>query len=186
MSDDKSPPVDEYKYDLKIPKDRVAVLIGVKGKEKRLLEQETNTKIEVDSQEGDVTVSGTDAIKLYSAREIINAIGRGFNPSIALKLLKVDYSLELINLGDIARSKKDLLRLKGRVIGQKGKSRKVIEELTDCEICVYGKTIGIIGTIESTPLTKKAIEMLLKGSSHANVFRYLEKQKRDMKLLQLK
>ena len=75
-------------------------------------------------------------MKLFSAREVITAIGRGFNPELALKLMKIDCAFELINVDDIARSKNDLMRLKGRVIGQEGKSRKVIEELTNCDICV--------------------------------------------------
>ena len=176
----------EYKYDLKIPKERVAVLIGTKGEIKRLIESETKTKIEIDSNEGEVSVFGEDALMLFSAREIITAIGRGFNPKCALKLMKVDYGFELINLNDIARSKNDLIRLKGRIIGQEGKSRKVIEELTECEMCVYGKTVGIIGPMEMVPIARKAIEMLLKGSMHASVFKYLEKQRRDIKIQNMK
>lgn len=171
----------EYKYDLKIPKERIAVLIGTKGETKRSIEKETKTKIEIDSDEGDVSVSGEDALTLFTAREIVNAIGRGFNPEIALKLINSDYVFELISLTESARSKNDMARLKGRVIGQEGKSRRVIEELTDCEICVFGKTIGIIGKVERTPIARRAIEMLLEGSMHSSVYKYLEKQRRDMK-----
>ncbi len=176
----------EYRYDLKIPKERVAVLIGKKGETKKLIEKETLAKLDVDSAEGDVGVSGTDSLKLFNAREVITAIGRGFNPEIALKLMKIDYSFELINVDDIARSKNDLMRLKGRVIGQEGKSRKVIEELTNCDICVYGKTIGIIGPVELAPIARRAIEMLLDGSMHAGVFKYLEKNRRDMRMHEFK
>jgi ribosomal RNA assembly protein len=176
----------EYKYDIKVPKERIAVLIGKSGETKKLLESETKTKIDIDSQEGDVVVSGEDAITLYSTREIITAIGRGFNPNVALNLLKVDFSFELMNLGDIARSKNDMIRLKGRVIGQDGKSRKIIEEMTDCEICVYGKTIGIIGPVEKAPIARHAIEMLLGGSMHASVFKYLEKQRRELNMQEFK
>jgi ribosomal RNA assembly protein len=174
----------EYKYDIKIPKERIAVLIGKNGETKKLLEQETKTNINVDSEEGDVSVAGEDAITLYSTREIITAIGRGFNPNIALNLTKVDYGFELINLGDAARSKNDMIRLKGRVIGQEGKSRRVIEELTDCEICVYGKTIGIIGPVERMGTARRAIEMLIEGSMHSTVYKFLEKQRRELSMQQ--
>jgi|TARA_B100002003_G_C13930715_1_gene452135 ribosomal RNA assembly protein len=176
----------EYKYDIKIPKERVAVLIGTKGETKRLVEKETSTKLDVDSEEGDVFVSGEDSIKLFDAREIINAIGRGFNPSVALKLKKMDYGFELLNLNDIARNKNDMQRLKGRVIGQEGKSRKVIEELTNCDICVYGKTIGIIGPIEEVANARKSIEMLLEGAMHASVYKFLEAKRRDTKMMGIK
>ena len=165
-----------FSYDLKIPKDRVPVLIGSGGKVKRDLEQSTKTKITVDSHEGDVMVMGEDAITLYTLREVIRAIGRGFNPEIAQLLMNPTYLFEMISIKDFAKTKKDEIRLKGRIIGQEGKSRKVIEELTECSLCVYGKTVCIIGEIEKVPNARRAIELLLTGSPHANVFQWLEKQ----------
>ncbi|MCK4521166.1 MAG: RNA-processing protein [Nanoarchaeota archaeon] len=170
-----------YKYELKVPKERVAVLIGTKGKIKKTLEQETKTKIEVDSKEGDVFISGEDALTLLTIKDIITAIGRGFNPDIALSLLKSDYAFELINISDFFDSRKGLVRIKGRVIGRDGKSRMVIEELSECQICVYGKTIGIIGRAENTGIARRAVDMLLRGATHASVYRWLEKQRRDIK-----
>jgi len=170
-----------FSYGLKIPKERVAVLIGKKGEVKRQLEEETKTKIKIDSEEGDVFVEGEDAISLYSTREIIKAVGRGFNPEIALQLLKPDYAFELINIDEYAKTKNSLLRLKGRIIGKEGKSRRVIEELTETEISVYGKTAGIIGQTENVSIARKAIENLIKGSTHAKIYKFLEKQRRSLK-----
>ncbi len=171
-----------YQYELKIPKERIAVLIGKKGQIKSEIEEDTKTSLAIDSKEGDVFVSGDDALGLYTAREVIRAIGRGFNPEIALHLLKQDYIFEIIPLVDYAgKSKDSLLRLKGRVIGKEGKARRVIEELTDCDICVYGKTISIIGIAEKASIAKQAIENLLRGSTHANIYKFLEKKKREFK-----
>ena len=171
----------EFSYDIRIPRDRVAVLIGKNGLTKKSLEQATSTSIKVDSKEGDITVTGSDAIGLYATKEIIKAVGRGFNPEIAMKLLSQDYSFEVINLGDYIKSKNSAYRVKARVIGAEGKARGIIEELTDCNISVYGKTISIIGEIDRVPLARKAIESLLGGSPHANVYRWLEKQRRTLK-----
>ena len=172
----------EYQYELKMPKARVAVLIGKEGSVKKKIEEETKTKLNIDSKEGDVFVSGDDALGLYSAREVIKAVGRGFNPDIALSLLKQDNIFEVISLIDyIGKSKEGLLRLRGRVIGKEGKSRRVIEDLTDCQICVYGKTVGIIGLAEKVGIAKQAIESLLKGSAHANVYKFLENKRRQFK-----
>jgi ribosomal RNA assembly protein len=74
-----------------------------------------------------------------------------------------------------------MLRLKGRVIGESGKSRKTIEDLSDTQISVYGKTIGIIGEAENTNMAKKAIDMLLTGAPHSTVFRILERWRRDLR-----
>ena len=54
----------EYSYELKIPKERVAVLIGKGGETKSLLEEETSTSIDVDSKEGEVIISSSEGFKL--------------------------------------------------------------------------------------------------------------------------
>ncbi len=172
----------EYNYELKLPKERIAVLIGKKGDVKRRIEEETKTEIKVDSKEGDVFIKGEDALNLFTAREVITAIGRGFNPEIAELLLKGDYGLEIIDITEFTgKSKSTMLRLKGRVIGKEGKSRRTIEELTECYITIYGKTIGIIGRPEDLANTRRAVESLLQGSPHANVYKWLEKRRRDTK-----
>lgn len=172
----------EYSYELKVPKNRVAVIIGKEGGIKKDIEESTSTKLDIDSKEGDVFVSGEDALGLYTAREIIKAIGRGFNPEIAKLLLKPDYIFEVVDLREYAAKSKDvLLRLKGRVIGKEGKSRRIIEELTECNISVFGKTISIIGLPESAAIARQAIESLLRGSTHANVYKFLERRRREMK-----
>jgi len=176
----------EYLYELRIPKDRIAVLIGKEGKVKKEIEAETKTNIKVDSKEGDVFISGEDALGLYSCREVIMAVGRGFNPDIAKLLLKSDYCFELIDLKEWAgKSKETLLRKKGRIIGAEGKSRALIEELTESHICVYGRTIGIIGMPESSSIAREAIEKILGGSPHSTVYRFLEKKRREMKKARL-
>ncbi len=172
----------EYSYELKVPRNRVAVIIGKEGGIKKEIEESTGTKLTIDSTEGDVFVSGEDALGLYTAREIIKAIGRGFNPEIAKFLLKTDYILEVVDLAEfVGKSKEAMLRVKGRVIGKEGKSRMLIEELTECRISVFGKTISIIGLPESAASARRAVESLLKGSTHANVYKWLERRRRDMK-----
>ena len=171
----------EYSYELKVPKNRVAVIIGREGSVKKEIEEATKTKLNIDSKEGDIFVSGEDALGLYTAREIIKAIGRGFNPDIARLLLKPDYIFEVVDLREFVKSKEAMLRLKVRVIGKEGKSRRLIEELTECNISVFGKTISIIGLPDSSANARRAIESLLRGSTHANVYKWLEKRRRDLK-----
>lgn len=173
--------ISEFSYELKIPRDRVAVLIGLKGKIKRDLEARTKTKIQIDSQEGDVILTGKDSLALFSLREVIRAVARGFNPDIAQLLFKQDYVLEIVPIMDFARNKNDLIRLRGRMIGADGKARSTIEKLTDSFIVVYGKTVAIIGTTESAILAKRATENLLEGSPHANIYSWLERNRKNLK-----
>ena len=69
----------EYSYELKVPKNRVAVIIGKEGSIKKEIEESTNTKLDIDSKEGDVVASGEDALGLYTAREIIRSNRRAEN-----------------------------------------------------------------------------------------------------------
>lgn len=169
----------EFSYLIKIPKERIAVLIGKKGKIKRRIEETTNTKLDIDSTEGDVSVSGKDALTLYATREIIKAIGRGFNPEIAMLLLKQDYAFEIITIPDHDK-KNHLKRIKGRIIGSNGKTRAIIEENTECFVSVYGKTISLIGRTDTIHLARKAVEMIIKGSPHSSVYSWLERMRRQV------
>ncbi len=172
-----------FSYEIRIPKERIAVLIGPGGKVKKDIEAATHSKLEIDSGEADVIIHGDDSLGMFSAREVIKAIGRGFNPDIAMLLLHQDYSLEILNLPDyLGRSKNKIIRIKGRVIGEQGKTRRIIEEHTETAISVYGKTIAIIGKIENSSVAKKAIEDLLGGAPHSSVYKWLERKRKDLKM----
>ncbi len=171
---------EELVYEIKIPEERVAVLIGTEGETKKQIEEQAGCQLDI-SKEGDVTISGDDGLKLFTAKEIVKAVARGFNPNVALQLLKPDYTLEIIDMKDVAgKSKNTMQRLKGRIIGKGGKSREEIERLTETYISIYGKTIAIIGEVPQAALARQAIGMLLDGAMHKTVFRYLEKKKKEM------
>ena len=170
--------------ELKIPKERVAVLIGEKGSTKRKIQKLTNTKIFVSSKDGDVTIEGEDNYRIFVTGNIIKAIGRGFNPDVALKLLKEDYAFDMISINEFSgKSKKQEERIKSRAIGTDGKARKTLEKMTNTNLCIYGKTIGIIGSLEDVYLAKRALDKLLNGSPHSNVYKYIEREKERQETL---
>lgn len=172
----------EFQYELKIPRDRIAVLVGKKGNVKRTIEKNLNLRLKIDSKEGDVFIHGDDALDLSTAQNIIKAIGRGFNPEVALMLLEDEYVFQMIDLTDFAgKSKKALFRLKSRAIGSGGKARRNIEELTNTHIIIYGKTLAIIGDYAHVDLARKAFESLLAGSRHSTVYAWLEKQAKEIR-----
>lgn len=166
--------------ELRIPKERVAVLIGKKGSTKKQLEKATNTKIFVDSNDSKVSVVG-ESLDVYNARLIIQAIARGFNPDVAKQLCNENTHLEVINIKDFSgKSKKKMFRLKSRVIGSEGKAWKSIERLTDVCISVYGKTICIIGKVDNVLLAREAIENILKGAPHGPVYNWVISKKKHL------
>lgn len=170
-----------FDYEVKIPKDRIAVLIGKKGLVKNKIQRLTKTKIIIDSKEGDVIVESKDSFAAYSTTLIVKAIGRGFNPNIALLLNREDYSMEIVDITEFTgKSKKKVRRIKARIIGTKGKAWKMVEKLTGCYLSVYGKTVSIIGLVEEVALAKQAVEDLLKGAPYSNVYKFIQDKKKKL------
>ena len=161
--------------EIRIPKQRIAVLIGEKGSTKRQIQKLTKTNLSINSEEGDVIIEGEDSLNVVITKEIIKAIGRGFNPNRALSLLNEENAFEIVNIHDlVGDSKKQEIRVRSRVIGEKGKARKTLESLTNTKISVYGKTVGIIGKLEDAYLARRAIEKLIKGSPHGKVYGWIK------------
>lgn len=173
---------------VRIPRERIAVLIGKKGKTKREIEERTGTKIEVDSETGEVFITSTkdtnDPLAVWKARDVVLAIGRGFSPERAFRLFNEGEILEVVNLTDIVvgNEKNALPRVRGRIIGRKGRTREIIEEMSGADVSVYGKTVAIIGNPIQVEVARTAIEKLAKGSPHGVVYRYLERRKKDLEL----
>jgi len=172
---------------VKVPKERVAILIGPNGAVRTRIEEKLNVKLKIDSESGDVQITlnpeAPDPTALFRAKDIVTAIGRGFSPEHAFKLIDNEEAiLEIIDLHEtIGKSEADLKRLKGRVIGKEGRTRNLIEELTETNVSIYGHTISIIGGTEQVEIAKQAIKMLLRGSLHSTVYRFLHKKRRDLK-----
>ncbi|MCX6695223.1 MAG: KH domain-containing protein [Candidatus Altiarchaeota archaeon] len=160
---------------VRIPEERVKVIIGTEGKTKKTLESKTECKLKIEGNE--VSVEG-DAIHEWVAKDVVHAVGRGFNPEKALLLLNDDYTLVLIELDDYTTTDKSLDTKRGRVIGEKGRTRKFIETKSGALLSVYGKTVGILGSFESVEVAKKAVLMLLSGAGHSSVYKFLERKRK--------
>ncbi len=169
---------------IKIPAERVKVLLGKDGATKRRLEKRCGVSLSVDP-EGEVEIDG-DPADVFFVRDIVKAIGRGFTPDSALRLLGHDFGLYVIPLKDYISSENALTRVKGRVIGEKGRIKAQIEEATDSYISVYGNTISIISRIDSMEYAKEAVGMLIEGARHTSVLGYLAKAKRELMESRLK
>ena len=172
---------------IKIPRDRIGALIGPNGRIKENIEKRLSVELQIDSETGEIVITlnltAQDPSLLFRSKEVIAAIGRGFSPESAFRLLMDDeVTLRVIDLREVVgRSPSDIKRLKGRVIGKEGKTRRLIEELTDASISVYGHTISIIGNIDEAEVARKAIQMFIKGSQHSTVYRFLHKKRRELK-----
>ena len=166
---------------LKIPEDRVGVLIGKGGETKKLVEKKTGVRLDI-THEGSVSIKCEDSLKLWEARDIVKAIGRGFNPKYALNLAKDDYTIIIFNLDEIFHGReRDIRRVKARIIGENGKARGTMETLSNSKISVYGKTVSVIAREEDMEAIEEALKMLMDGAHHAKVYGFLEGANKEKK-----
>lgn len=170
--------------DLKIPNDRIGAIIGKNGETRRSLEKSLNVSLDVDSQTGLVSVTNEDdIIQELKALDVIKAIGRGFSPARAKKLLEdEEMVLDIIDISDVADSPDKLARIRGRIIGKEGKAREQIENMTGAYLSVYGKTVAIIGMPDQADDAHTAISMLINGSEHNTVFNFLDRKRKEAKM----
>jgi ribosomal RNA assembly protein len=172
---------------VRIPKERVGVLVGPEGKVKQYIEEKMRVILQIESESGGVTIllseKSSDPSMLFRARDVVSAIGRGFSPEQAFRLIRnEDDIFDFIDLRTIfGRSEADIKRIKGRIIGADGKTRSLIEELTEANVVVYGHTIGMIGTFEQIDVARNAVQMLINGNQHHSVYKYLQKKRSDFK-----
>ncbi len=154
-------------------------------KHKDLLEKELNVKISIDPT-GAVIIEpkeNTTLEQIMKAKEVIEAINYGFDINTALELKKSNYVLMVVDLRDYIDKNKinHLIRIKGRIIGEEGKARKTIEELSGAKIVISDKAVAIIGEYENAKAAREAIEMLILGRQHATVYRRLQSWRREMR-----
>ena len=173
---------------IRIPKERVGVLIGVEGGVKRLIEERLKVGLAVDA-EGEVTISeerAEDPLAGMKAMDVVKAIGRGFSPENAYILFEDMEYLEVIDIKDYCGKKPEQLsRCRARVIGTNGKTRRLIETLTGAHLSIYGGTVGIIGGPEQVEVARTAVDMILRGSEHSTVYRFLERSRPKLRVIEM-
>ena len=124
---------------------------------------------------------------VMSVSDLVRAIGRGFSPERALVILDDEMlMLDVMDLSKMVGTKSDMARLKGRIIGKDGKTREIMEKLSGSKVSVYGKTIALLGYPEQIRVSRAAIEMLLDGAPHGNVYSFLEKKHQELAKEELK
>ncbi|AUV83569.1 MULTISPECIES: KH domain-containing protein [Salinigranum] len=167
---------------VKVPQDRIGVLIGEGGETMREIERRAEVRLDIDSESGSVAVDSVgDPVSGMVAPDIVRAVGRGFKPDAALSLLDDDLRMfELIDLAEYTRNKNDLQRQKGRLIGENGRTRELMEELTGAEVVIYGSTLGVIGQPEEVEAVRRATKMILDGAPHGAVYSFLERKHNEL------
>jgi ribosomal RNA assembly protein len=168
---------------VKIPQDRIGVLIGDGGETMREIEERAEVRLDIDSETGSVRVESVgDPITGLKGPDVVKAIGRGFAPEDALALLEGDMMMfDIVDVKAASRNKSDLRRHKGRLIGEDGRTRELMEQLTGASVVIYGSTLAIIGGPEQVDAVREAAEMIIDGAPHGSVYSFLERRHNEMK-----
>ena len=140
---------------------------------KRKLEKKLAVKI---TNKGGILFVKGEAEQEYLAIQIIEAINLGFTTEKALLLTEEDFILEKINIKDLTK-RHDLERIRGRIIGTKGKTKKTIESLSDCFVSLHDNTVGIIGRAEDIEKAMQALTSIIQGSKQSKVYSSLERKR---------
>ncbi|MGC8547610.1 MAG: KH domain-containing protein [Candidatus Micrarchaeia archaeon] len=160
---------------LLIPEARAKLLNGelLKQLSKRLA-----CRIEL-KDKNELVIDG-DAYAEYMSYSVLEAFGRGFDINTAFKLLSEDCFFKSINLKELFKNEKQIKRMKARVIGEKGKTKRYIEAVSGAEISLYGNTISGIGTLDQLNVAYSAINILLEGGTHKKAYRVMEKARKEL------
>jgi len=171
---------------VKIPRDRVGVLIGRGGETREMIEKVTGVKLDIDSEEGDVLIDHThapDPAMALAVQDVVVAIGRGFSAQKAMGLLDPEIFLEVLDIRDyVGKKQTHVARMRARVIGTRGKTRRLFEELAGVYLSVQGNTVAIIGDLLQIDVAKRGLDMLLSGSEHSAVYKFLEGRRAQIKI----
>jgi ribosomal RNA assembly protein len=174
---------------VKIPKDRVAVLIGKDGVTKQEIKERTGARLQVDSESGDVEIDTRKVFEPVLAiivEEIVKAIGRGFTPEKAFRLLQDDVFLKVIDMREyVGKNTSQVVRLRSRLIGSNGTTREKIERQTGADISIQGNTVAIIGEIYELDVASTAVDMLLNGAEHSQVYKFLDNKRKFIQMKRL-
>ncbi len=173
---------------VRIPKDRVGCLIGTKGETRKTLQRIAGVKMRIDG-EGEVIIHderAEDPLMGLKMVEVVKAIGRGFPPEKAMRLFQDDEYLEILDIKEHVSSRANQIpRVRARLIGTGGKTRSIIEDLTGVEMVIYGNTVALIGDSVTLPVAKHAVELILRGSEHSTVYKYLESQRPRLRIAEM-
>ncbi|MFL2532321.1 MAG: RNA-processing protein [Marine Group II euryarchaeote MED-G34] len=174
-------------YLARIPQDRIAVLIGKGGETRRMIEEACGATLEIDSKSGEVMAEwgdeGADPIVRMKMPDVIVAIGRGLAPKRAVQLIRDEVFLKMYDIREWAgRQPNQTRRMRSRLIGRNGRIRSLIEEISSCEMAIYGSTVLVIGDEDGLALAAPAIEGILRGSEHSTILHGLEQDRKRQRL----
>lgn len=148
---------------------------------KSKIEESMNARLKITGTDIEISGDDKDGYSEYLASKALEAIDMGLSPDTALQLKNEEWMFEKIDIKDSVKQSR-VLTVKGRIIGKDGKAKKSLENLTGCEIEIYGHYVGILGRASDVIVAVNAIIKLIQGSPHSKVYAYLERSQEARQL----
>ena len=140
-------------------------------KNKKRLEKKLN--ITISNRGKEVQINGKPEDE-YIAEKVIDALNFGFSFSVAISIKEEDLEFEILNIKNHT-TRKDLERVRARIIGKGGKTLKTLNQLTKCNFEIKDNQIAIIGLPEYIENAQESVISIIKGAKQSNVYSHLEK-----------
>jgi ribosomal RNA assembly protein len=149
--------------------EKIARIIKARAKLERVL------KVKISNRGKEITIVGKPEDE-YIAEKVIDAMNFGFSFNHAIEISEQDFLYEILNIKDYT-TRRDMERIRGRLIGTGGKTLKTLSDLTDCHVEIKGNEIALIGPPETIENAREGIISIVKGSKQANVYSHIERMK---------
>ena len=145
---------------------------------RELKKLQTSLKVKLDIKNKEIILKGKEIDK-FIASPIIEAVNKGFDTDTALLLRDENYIFECINIKALTR-RTDLYQVRARIIGKKGKTLRVLNDLTDCNIILHENQVFIIGPSEKIKDAINGLRKLIQGSKQSSTYSYLERARKNI------
>jgi len=170
--------IERYEELVPIPEERVGYL----KKNLKPISRRLKLALEIDSD--CVLHAQGESIDIYFGKKVLVALAFGFGMREAFGLLSDNKQLIVADIGELV-PRQSIERVLGRIIGEEGKTKALIQKITHCKLDVVGQKVGIICTYEMREPLAKAISMLVNGAKQGHVYTYLERCSREQKIDQM-
>lgn len=118
-------------------------------------------KYEINLVEGYMCVRTTkktfDPYIIIKARDFISLLSRSVPLVQAQKVLEDEYFCDIVKISGYVRNRSKFIKRRQRLVGNDGTTLKAMEILTNCYICVHGKTVSVIGNFKSLKIVRRIV-----------------------------
>jgi ribosomal RNA assembly protein len=155
-----------------IPEKRMGFVVGKEGNVKKDIEKYGNVKIKAENSS--LTLIG-ESLNIMKASEVIKAIGIGFAKEQAFELFQEKNQLFTFDIGKLIPETQSE-RVIGRIIGESGKVKVYLEEKLELKIFISNEIAAAIGDAMRAQVFREVLEKLMKGATHASVYKHIDRR----------